>query len=79
MVSMIDRHLRYLMLYSTFEKIKNEAAHNSSVQIDSGKNQATLWFNIGSILEIEMQLTFFKSHDLAENPLASSDTSMLKP
>ncbi len=52
------------MLYATFEKIKNEAQKDasSSIQIDTDRNMARLNINFGSILELELNLTFFSSH-----------------
>ena len=48
------------MLYTTFEKIRNEGQEaNSGLNIDKNQHMAHYRLNIGNILEIELSLQFF--------------------
>ena len=56
---MIERHLRYLMLYQAFGSIKTEAAANSDVEVDKRAWQSSIRVNVGSIVAVELGLEFF--------------------
>ena len=54
---MIETHLRYLMLWQTLEKIKNEAESNHT--INTHGDSASTCIYLGGILEIKLDLDFF--------------------
>ena len=60
---MIDKHLRYLMLYHTFAKIKAEAPASNQLHIDKASQTATQRLNVGNLLELEFSLKFFATND----------------
>ena len=67
LLSTIDTHLRYLMLYHAFDKICNEVTENDrSLSIDKGAYQVKSRIFVGSILEVEIKMQFFAENQFGE-------------
>lgn len=59
---MIETHLRYLMLYETYNSIKKEAkaaGSSSRITVDKSDHSAQIRVNLGSILTVRVGLKFF--------------------
>ena len=67
LLSIIDTHLRYLMLYHAFDKICNEVTENDrSLSVDKGTYQVKSRISVGSILDVELRLQFFAENQFGE-------------
>lgn len=75
----IERHLRYLMLYQTFDKIKKESTEQikEMLQIDARQKTAQLNLDVGNIINLSIVLTFFSSESELVQP--SESHSLVKP
>lgn len=67
-IDTIDQHLRYFLLIYSYERVKEEFKgelqdskpnNTSTIKIDTNKKRVALRFNIGSILDLGLDLTFF--------------------
>ena len=76
---MIDTHLRYLMLYQTFDKIINEvSSHDKSLSVDKSSYFAKTRLNIGSVLDLELSMQFFAQEPDKDDTYASN-AELIKP
>ena len=75
LLSTIDTHLRYLMLYHAFDKICSEVTENDrSLSVDKGAYQVKSRILVGSILDVEIGLQFFAENQFGE--VDQSDSSV---
>ena len=81
LVSMIDKHLRYLMLYHTFDKIINEVSSlDKSLTVDKSSYSAKTRLNIGSVLDLELSMQFFaQKPDQDDSNDSNNNTELIKP
>ena len=83
LISTIDRHLRYLMLFHAFDKISNEVTDDdNSLQIDKSSNTVKSRVIIGNIVDIELGMKFFAENDQVEDAdlaFGSKNEELIKP